>query len=181
MADTLLDKHPGSRQYIAQLRVYGATRREIAEKLAAKFDMPSVPTTRSISNYFADDEALKRMVRELAAIRAEMSDDENVRAELPPERNIAQDDEDLLFFMDDHEAFGELVYRDDLPVAPGEGGSNWGPASPAPTAAAAAEIHPDIFAAFEADDDEFDATCEAMLPDDWDAVEPAAGAGLIKA
>lgn len=111
MADTLLDKHPGSRRYVAHLHSYGATREQICTKLAEKYPMRR-PTPRIMTTWLNKDPELVKMIRELADIKQEMTPGDSALAELPEPVDPAEASGDLFDLAVGIPAFGRLLHRE---------------------------------------------------------------------
>jgi hypothetical protein len=106
MATIILDKHAGSREYIAHAHVGGATRAAICDGLAAKYGI-AAPTPRSLTKWLANDYELRRMISDL---RSTIADDSV--GELAQKVDIWRVDRDLWSMMhtdEGCEAFGDLV------------------------------------------------------------------------
>jgi hypothetical protein len=193
MTQNLLDKHPGSRRYVAHLHTYGATRAQICAKLAEKYPLRA-PSLRSMTQWLNSDPELVKMIRELEAIEADMSDDSGL-AELPEPVNIERIDVLLFTFLDDHPAFAALLFRESVtpeaatPAAEATTpGRDWwrepSTYGDDPERTVSDVIAPDVLAVLSGNYDtgaEFDAACVALLPDDWDSpAEPTPGAGILE-
>jgi hypothetical protein len=106
MAYNLLDKHSGSREYVANALIAGATRAAICEGLGAKYGI-TAPSTRILTKWLANDYELKRMVSELRGAVANGIAGES--AELTQRVDIWRVDKDFWALMHACEPFGDLV------------------------------------------------------------------------
>jgi len=148
------------------------------------------PTTRSITTYLAAP-ALKKMIADLRAIKAEMSPDDDTLPELPAAVNIEAVDTLMWPLLAEHPAFADLVFRDPgsaaaRPAADSESATpaaeEWWrePTSPPESAVSpGAGIGADVLAVLESDGD-LEEESLRRLPADWDTVEPESGAGTFE-
>jgi hypothetical protein len=174
---TLLDKHPGARQYVAQLHIFGANRAEICASLGTKYDI-AAPTPRILTTWLNKDPDLKRMIAELAAIKADMSPDDPTLPDLPAPVNKTLVDTVLFTFCDEHPAFADLLYRETEPspesaesTAPTPGAEWWRETAQDAAAPTGGDINDDVLAVLSADYDtaeDFENACLERLGDDYD-------------
>jgi hypothetical protein len=182
----------GARRYVANLFVVGgASRAQVAAALARKYSIPA-PTTRSVTAWRSKDPELKKMIAELEAIKAETSPDDPTLPELSQPVNIERVDGVLFDFLSAHPAFAALLFRgrvapnEQTPAAETTVGRDWWrePSTYGGPERVSEDIAPAVLAVLVADYDtpeDFDAACEALLPDDWDShVEPTPGAGILE-
>jgi len=118
MADSILDRLDrehggGARQYIANLFVVGgATREQVAEKLAEKYSIPA-PTGRSISKWKNEDAELRELIRQMEAAKRDLAPGDDPTA-LLPRREVSREaaSERLFTFAVTSPAFAKLLKRD---------------------------------------------------------------------
>jgi hypothetical protein len=160
-----LDREPGgARQYIATLIVVdGATRAQVAEALAKKYNVPA-PTGRSITAWKTRDSKLCELIEQMTAAKRDLAPGDDPTALLRPPVNVAQADADLFNLAVDCPAFGDLIARE---IEREE--------KVAPTTAWGAPVNPDAPdpdpAADPDDEDEPPSDVIAVLLTDYETVE----------
>jgi hypothetical protein len=188
-----LDRNPGgARQYVATLLVVGgASRTQIAEALARKYDI-AVPTTRSISAWKNTDPELRELIRQMEAAKRDVAPGGDPLKLMPREVNKAQVDSDLFSLCVDVPAFALLIAReDDRRAAAAADGSDPGSvgafeqveaAPPAPLDPDDDGPEDDVLAVLLADHEtleDFAADCQRRLGDWMPSQTPTAGAGAL--
>ncbi len=116
MSESILDRldreHGDARQYVATLFVVGgATREQVAEALARKYDIPA-PTGRSVSKWKNGDPELRDLIRQMEAAKRDLTPDDDPTALLRPEVNTAQAAADLFGVALQSPSFAALLKRE---------------------------------------------------------------------
>ncbi len=173
MAESILDRLDrdpgGARQYVATLIVVGgATRSQVADALARKYNIPA-PTGRSITGWKNNDPQLRDLIGQMEAAKRDVTPGDNL-TDLLPREVTAEAASERLFALAIHcRPFAELLKREGDRRA-GDAGDNdgWGFDDPAPVAAddGAPDAVLAVLSAEHETDAEFEADCRARLAAD---------------
>jgi len=172
MSESILDRLDrehggGARQYVATLLVVGgASRAQVAEALARKYDIPA-PTGRSVTAWKNDDPALRDLIRQMEAAKRDLAPGDDPRDLLPRREVTAEAASERLFtFAIQCRPLAELLKRE--AARRGDDGVGWGFDDFAP-AADDDGAPDDVLAVLTAEHEtaaEFEADCLARLAAD---------------
>ncbi len=115
MADSILDRLDrdpgGAREYVATLLVSGATRAQVADAMARRFNI-TAPTGRSVTEWKNNDPELRDLIRRMEAAKRDLAAGDDPTNLLPRQPNPARVVGGLMGLAIQCRPFAELLKRD---------------------------------------------------------------------